>query len=53
MILRAVTRTWDEQPGRGGDPKLTLGAYATPRTVAVPARWQAFLKRTDTTEVGD
>ncbi len=32
-------------------PKLTLGAYASPPTVADAARWQAFLKRTDTTAV--
>lgn len=32
-------------------PKLTLGAYASPPTVADAARWQAFLKRADTTTV--
>ena len=32
-------------------PKLTLGAYAAPRTVADGARWQAFLRRSDTTAV--
>lgn len=32
-------------------PKLTLGAYASPRTVADATRWQAFLARTDTTIV--
>ncbi len=30
-------------------PRLTLGAYAAPRTVADAARWQAFLARADTT----
>jgi len=32
-------------------PKLTLGAYADPRTVADATRWQAFLQRADTTTV--
>ncbi len=32
-------------------PKLTLGAYAAPPTVADGARWQAFLRRADTTAV--